>query len=196
VEDYFAGGTAMHLSHIAINLDEWYSMGPKDRLHRMFHPRRTEEPEVLSPDQSPVTSTFEEQRDRDAEEHGILGHNEQLQFLSRVKEDTTTAYGQVLPRGTVFFLRQDFNTVENPFAFSTADQISGLPRAGVHFVGFGPSAQYFERMRLEMDGVEHQKRYDMPDENLGFTKFLVTTHRQNMLLPPRAHRSFPLTELL
>jgi hypothetical protein len=196
VQSYFAGGTAMHLSHIAINLDEWYAMSPKDRLHRMFHPRRTEEPEVLSPDQSPMTSTFEEQRDRDAEEHRILGHNEQLQFLSRVKEETTTAYGQVLPRGTVIFLRQDFNTVENPFAFSTADQISGLPRAGVHFVGFGPSAQHFEKMRLEMDGVEHQKRYDMPDENLGFTKFLVTTHRQNMLLPPRAHRSLPLAELL
>jgi hypothetical protein len=196
VEGYFAGGTAMHLSHIAINLDEWYAMGLKDRLHRMFHPRRTEEPEVLSPDQSPATSTFEEQRDKDAAEHGVLGHNEQLQFLSRVPEDTTTAYGRLLPRGTVIFLRQDFNTVENPFAFSTADPISALPRAGVHFIGFGPSSQYYEKMRLEMDGVEHQQRYNLPDENVGFTKFLVTTHRQNMLLPPRAHRSFPLVELI
>jgi hypothetical protein len=196
VDDYFAGGTAMHLSHIGINLDQWYAMGPKDRLHRMFHPRRTEAPDVLSPDQSPATSTFEEQRDADAAEHGMLGHNEQMQFLSRVKEDTTTAYGQTLPRGTVFFLRQDFNTVENPFEFSTDGPISSTPRAGVHFVGFGPSAQHFEKMRLEMDGVEHQRRYNMPDENLGFTKFLVTTHRQNMLLPPRAHRSFPLAELI
>jgi hypothetical protein len=96
----------------------------------------------------------------------------------------------------VFFLRQDFNTVENPFAFSTTDEISALPRAGVHFVGFGPSAQHYEKMRLEMDGVEHQRRFDMPDENLGFTGFLVTTHRQNMLLPPRAHRSFPLAEMI
>jgi hypothetical protein len=196
IDDYFAGGTAMHLSHIAINLDQWYAMGPKDRLHRMFHPRRNEAPEVLSPDQSPATSTFEQQRDQDAEEYGMLGHNEQMQFLSRVEQDTTTAYGQVLPRGTVFFLRQDFNTVENPFAFSTADRISPTPRAGVHFLGFGPSAQHYEKMRLEMDGVAHQEKYGMPDENLGFTKFLVTTHRQNMLLPPRAHRSFPLAELL
>jgi hypothetical protein len=196
VEDYFAGGTAMHLSHIAINLGEWYAMGPKDRLHRMFHPRRTEEAEVLSPDQSPTTSTFERRRDQDAEEYGMLGHNEQMQFLSRVKHDTTTAYGQVVPRGTVFFLRQDFNTVENPFAFSTAEQISAAPRAGVHFVGFGPSAQHFEQMRLEMDGVAHQEKYRLPDENLGFTKFLVTTHRQNLMLPPRAHRSLPLAELI
>ena len=151
---------------------------------------------MLSPDQSPATSTFEEQRDKDAEEHHVLGHNEQMQFLSRVKEDTTTAYGQVLPRGTVFFLRQDFNTVENPFEFSTSDQISATPRAGVHFVGFGPSAQHYEKMRLEMDGVEHQKKFNLADEDLGFTKFLVTTHRQNMLLPPRAHRSLPLAELI
>jgi hypothetical protein len=196
IGDYFAGGTAMHLSHIAINLDQWYALSPKERLHRMFHPRRTETPEVLSPDQSPATSTFEEQRDRDAAEYGMLGHNEQMQFLSRVKEDTTTAYGQVLPRGTVFFLRQDFNTVENPFAFSSSERISATPRAGVHFVGFGPSAQHYEMMRLEMDGVNHQEKYGLPDENLGFTKFLVTTHRQNLVLPPRAHRSFPLAELI
>jgi hypothetical protein len=196
VDDYFAGGTAMHLSHIAINLDQWYALPHEGRLHRMFNPRRTEGPEVLSPDQAPSTSTFEEQRDKDAEEHGLLGHNEQMQFLSRVKEETTTAYGEKLPRGTVFFLRQDFNTVENPFAFSTTDRIESLPRAGVHFIGFGPSAQHFEKMRLEMDGVEHQKRFDLPEENMGFTKFLVTTHRQNMMLPPRAHRSFPLAEFV
>ena len=194
VDDYFAGGTSMHLSHIAINLDQWYALPHQGRLHRMFNPRRTEAPEVLSPDQSPITSTFEEQRDADAAEHGVLGHNEQMQFLSRMKEETTTAYGEKLPRGTVFFLRQDFNTVENPFAFSTTDTIESLPRAGVHFIGFGPSAQHFEKMRLEMDGVDHQKRFDLPEENMGFTKFLVTTHRQNYVLPPRAHRSFPLAE--
>jgi hypothetical protein len=196
VEDYFAGGTALHLSHIAIELDRWYALSAKDRLHRTFDPRRTDEPEVLSPDQSPATSTFEQQRDDDADRHGLVGHNEQMQFLSRLSEDTTTAYGQTLPRGTVLFLRQDFNTVDNPFEFSTADPISARPRAGVHFIGMGPSAQHYEKMRLEMDGVEHQLRYHMADENLGFTDFLVTTHRQNMLLPPRAHRSFPLAELI
>jgi hypothetical protein len=195
VDDYFAGGTAMHLSHIAINLDQWYALGHRDRLHRMFNPRRTEPENVLSPDQSPETVAFEEQRDRDAQEHKIIGHNEQMQFLTRTKEAVITAYGERVPKGTVFFLRQDFDTVENPFAFSTADPISATPRAGVHFVGFGPSAQHYEKLRLEMDGVEHQQRYELPEENLGFTKFLVTTHRQNLLLPPRTHRAFPLAEL-
>ncbi|MBX5473933.1 MAG: hypothetical protein IRZ20_02855 [Thermoleophilia bacterium] len=29
----------------------------------------------------------------------------------------------------------------------------------------------------------------------GFNSILTTTHRQNFLVPPRAHRSFPLAEL-
>jgi hypothetical protein len=30
----------------------------------------------------------------------------------------------------------------------------------------------------------------------GINAALTTTHRQNYLIPPRAHRSFPLVELL
>lgn len=195
-ESYFAHGTAMHLSHIAIDLQRWYEFSPQERLKRMFHPRRTESAEILSPDQSPATATFKAQRDEDVARYKLDGHNEQMQFLSRIETDTTTAYGQKLPRGTVFFLRQDFNTVENPFGFSTDDSISTDPRAGVHFIGFGPSAQHFEKMRLEMDSQDLKARHGLADEDLGFTGMLTTTHRQNYLLPPRAHRSLPLAELL
>ncbi len=194
--DYFAGGTAMHLSHIGIDLAAWYGMPHSDRLHRMFNSRRTEAEEVLSPDQSAATVTFERQRDEDAKKDRIIGHNAQMQFVTRLPEDTTTAYGQRVPKGTVFFLRQDFDTIENPFGFSTTDTIDATAKAGVHFVGFGPSAQHYQKVREEMDGVEHQAKFELPDENTGFTKFLDTTHRQNYLLPPRAHRSFPLAELI
>jgi len=195
-DSYFANGTAMHLSHIAIDLQRWYEFSPQERLHRMFHPRRTEAQEVLSPDQAPATATFKAQRDQDAAQHKLLGHNEQMQFVSRVEHDTTTAYGQKLEKGTVFFLRQDFDTVENPFGFWAGGPVSSEPRPGVHFFGFGPSAQHFERMRKEMDSQDLKAEHKLAEENLGFTKMLVTTHRQNYLLPPRAHRSFPLAELL
>jgi hypothetical protein len=33
------------------------------------------------------------------------------------------------------------------------------------------------------------------DQELGLNSILRTTHRQNFLVPPRAHRSFPLGEL-
>lgn len=114
---YFAGGTAMHLSHIPLDLERWYRFTGKERLQRMFHPRRTDSEEVLSVDQSPATSTFKAQRDEDAATHKLVGHNEQMQFLSRVETDTTTAYGDKVEKGTVFFLRQDFDIVENPFGF-------------------------------------------------------------------------------
>ncbi len=195
-ESYFANGTIMHLSHIAINLEGWYGLDHKNRLQRMFNPRRTEQPENLSPSQAPETSTFRTDLERDAKQTGILGHNAQMQFLSRVDKDTTTVYGEKVPKGTVIFLRQDFDTVENPFEFNAEGPVSPTPVPGVHFIGFAPSAQLFEKMRKEMDGVELQKKYHLPDENTGFTTFLVTTHRQNFLEPPRARRSFPLVELI
>jgi len=51
-------------------------------------------------------------------------------------------------------------------------------------------------MRREMDSQDLKARYNLADGNLGFTEMLTTTHRQNYLLPPRAHRSFPLVELM
>ena len=195
-DSYFAHGTIMHLSHIAIDLEGWYSLNHKDRLHRMFNPRRTEGAENLSPSQGPETSTLREQLEEDARKTGTLGHNAQMQFLSRVDKDTVTVYGERIPKGTVLFLRQDFDTVENPFEFSSDGPVSPVPVPGVHFIGLAPSAQLFEKMRKEMDSVELQKKYNLPNENTGFTKFLVTTHRQNYLEPPRAHRSFPLAELI
>jgi hypothetical protein len=193
--DYFAGGTAMHLSHILIDLEAWYRLDHHSRLHRMFNPRRTEGPEVLSPSQVPDTVTFREQLEQDARIHKIIGHNEQMQHLVRLIRDTTTLYGERLGSGTVIFLRQDFDTIENPFEYWSDGPLSPVPRAGVHFVGMAPSAQLFERVRREMDSIELQQGNGLPDENVGFTKFLTTTHRQNFLLPPRAHRSFPLAEL-
>lgn len=195
-DSYMAHGTNMHLSHIGIELDRWYELAHSDRLHRMFHPRRSESEDVLSPDQCPGTSTFKAQRDEDTANFGLVGHNEQMQFLSRVEEDTTTAYGQELPKGTVFFLRQDFDTVENPFEFSLDGPVSSIPRAGVHFIGMGPSSQHFHLMREEMDSMDLTEKHKLPDENVGFTDFLENTHRQNYCLPPRAHRSFPLAELV
>lgn len=195
-DSYFAGGTAMHLSHIGIDLAGWYGLNHKDRLHRVFDPRRKETEEVLSPSQAPDTVTFKNELEGDAKNFGLVGHNAQMQFLSRLDKDTTTAYGDRLPKGTVIFLRQDFNTVDNPFEFNTEGPVSSLPHPGVHFVGFAASAQLFQKIREQMDSVDLQKKYHMPDENTGFTKFLVTTHRQNYLEPSRLHRSFPLAELI
>lgn len=43
-----------------------------------------------------------------------------------------------------------------------------------------------------------ETQYELPrvTQKTGFAKLLVTTHRQNLLLPPRAHGSFSLAELI
>ena len=48
-----------------------------------------------------------------------------------------------------------------------------------------------------MDGVLPGGRIPFPprDRGQGFNSILRTTHRQNFLVPPRRHRSFPLSEL-
>ena len=195
-DSYFAHGTVMHLSHIVIHLEQWYRFNYTERLHRMFNPRRTETGGNLSPSQAPETTTYEAELEQDAARHKLIGHNGQMQFISRLDKEITTVYGEKVPKGTVIFLRQDFDTIENPFEFWSDGAVDPLPKAGVHFIGMAPSAQLFEKMRLQMDSVELQQKYNLPDENVGFTKMLVTTHRQNYMLPPRAHRSFPLAELL
>ena len=91
----------------------------------------------------------------------------------------------------------DFNTLDNPF-FWSRDGVDHAPSAGVHFVVFNPSSDDFHRNRLAMDGV-------LPDGTRlplapgsraqGLNSVLHTTHRQNFLVPPRRHRSFPLAEL-
>ncbi len=208
-DSYFAHGTAMHLSRTATDIAKWYARDPQERLHRMYHPRRSEDPEALTHWSVPLP--FPRERgvlsfdpdefinrllEYDADRHGVIGHGMQVHGVVRLLQGTISAYGEWLSPGTVYFLRQDFNSIENPFSFSTEDEIDPTPHAGLHFVGFGPSSQHYQVMRLLMDSADLQQRYDLPDSNVALAGFTTTTHRQNLLLPPRAHRSMPLAELM
>ena len=117
------------------------------------------------------------------------------------ERDVAAADGTVYRKGTAIPIRADFNTLDNPFAWSAdpkRDHVSNEPAAGVHFLVFNPSSDDFERNRLAMDGrlpggvslavAPHGRA-------AGFNSILSTTHRQNFLVPPRRHRSFPLAEL-
>ena len=138
---------------------------------------------------------------RQFKQTGRFGHSASIQPASRLLQDVVGPDGTVYRKGTSIPQRADFNTLDNPFAFSAnpeRDKLSDQPVAGVHFVVFNPSGDDFARNRLAMDGV-------MPDGTKlevgprsraqGFNSVLTTTHRQNFLVPPRRHRSFPLAEL-
>ena len=135
------------------------------------------------------------------ESNGIVGHSASLQPLSRLAAATVDNYGKRYAAGTALVQRADFNTLENPFGWTIDKRGDGWrakPAAGLHFVSFTATASIFERVRRAMDGhYPDGKGTGLPprDAELGLNNILRTTHRQNFLVPPRAHRSFPLAEL-
>jgi hypothetical protein len=199
---YFHGGTHMHLSHINEDLEAWYlNFDFNERVLTSFAPGQKARPNQQTVPQAPKDVHDAATLHRSFERTGRFGHSTSLQPSSRLQRDHVGPDGTVYPKGTAIPQRADFNTLDNPFFFSATprrDKFSRDPSAGVHFVVFNPSGDDFERNRLAMDGrlpdgtklaVAQRSRAQ------GFNSVLTTTHRQNFLVPPRRHRSFPLAEL-
>jgi hypothetical protein len=200
---YFHGGTHMHLSHLTEDLEAWYlNFDFDERVLTAFRPGLTNVKQgTLTVAQGAKDFTGQRAVARQFERSGRIGHSGPIQATSRLQADVVGPDGTHYPKGTAIPQRADFNTLDNPFAFSAQperDRWSRDPAAGVHFVVFNPSGDDFERNRLAMDGVFP----DGTDFGLGarsraqgFNSVLETTHRQNFLVPPRRRRSFPLAEL-
>ena len=198
-DGYFTHGTHMHLSHIYENLEAWYvNTAHKARVETMFRPGLDVPVGTLTVPQGPgEVSTLAEVR-RGYRVHGVIGHSSALQTASRLARRHVGPDGTVYAAGVAIPQRADFNTLDNPFSWSANGSGSIEAATGVHFVVFNPTSDDFHRVRQAMDGV-------LPDgttlsfppraEGQGFNSILRTTRRQNFLVPPRIHRSFPLSEL-
>jgi hypothetical protein len=202
---YFMGGTTMHVSHLFEDLSFWYgSFTPAARTSRMFSPRTNAPAGTVTIPNGANNVSSMQQVLNDASA-GTLGHNATLQQANRLGAATTDNYGTSYVPGTPISLRDDFNTLDNPFFWSSQvdlDQWSDRPAPGLHFVIFTATSQQFHRMKLAMDGVMpdgtnlRQPPHSIPDSANGINQAIRATHRQNFLVPPRARRSFPLAELL
>jgi hypothetical protein len=197
--DYFRGGTHMHLSHMTEDLEAWYlNFDFDERVATTFRPGLSVRHGTQTVPQGPADVTSEDEVRRRFRSAGRIGHSSALQAASRLAADTVGPDGHVYERGTAIPIRADFNTLDNPFRYSARrGEVASAPVAGVHFVVFNPSSDDFERVRLAMDGVLPGGELDLRprDRRQGFNSILRTTHRQNFLVPPRRHRSFPLAEL-
>jgi hypothetical protein len=201
-DGYFRGGTAMHLSHIFEDIEAWYlNFDFAERVATTFRPgldvsHGTQTVPQASEDAAGVQGVL-----RDARRHGAVGHSAAIQSASRLPKDVRGNDGTLYPKGTAVPHRADFNTLDNPFLWTSRpkrDGASDEPAAGVHFVVFTPTSDDFHRGRLAMDGVlPGGKTVGIhPRSRMqGLNSVLETTHRQNFLVPPRRHRSFPLAEL-
>ena len=201
-DGYFEGGTHMHLSHITEDVEAWYlNFAFRERAETAFRPgidlkagARTvpQGPDEIS-NAADVKETFART--------GSIGHSAALQTASRLAVELIGDDGTVYPKGTAIPQRADFNTLDNPFAWSARPGVDGMakePAAGVHFVVFNPSSDDFARTRRAMDGElpDGTKLAITPRSRMqGFNAILRTTHRQNFLVPPRRARAFPLSEL-
>ena len=200
---YFTEGTHLALSHITEDLEAWYVNFPhEERVSTVFRPGLKVGEDVLTVPQGPDDVSSEAKVKRDFVTTKQIGHSASLQTVSRLTTTAVGASGAVYGPGTAIPHRADFNTLDNPFFWSAQrerDAMADGPAAGVHFVVFNPSSDDFNRGRLAMDGVlpDGTKLPFAPrDRGQGFNSILRTTHRQNFLVPPRRHRSFPLVELI
>jgi hypothetical protein len=200
---YFRGGTHMHLSHLDEDLEAWYlNFDFDERVLTTFRPGLTKVKEgTQTVAQGPKDVATQAETAAAFKTSGRFGHSASIQTSSRLLHEVVGPDGTVYPKGTAIPQRADFNTLDNPFAWTSTpelDKLSRTPSAGLHFVVFNPSSDDFARNRLAMDGVlPDGTKLDVSPRSRaqGFNSVLTTTHRQNFLVPPRRHRSFPLAEL-
>jgi hypothetical protein len=194
--DYFRHGTHMHLSHIHEDLEAWYlNFDFDERVATAFRPNLNVKQGTQTVRQGPTEVSTEGDVQRDYLSSGRIGHSAAIQTTSRLDRDVVGVDGTVYPKGTAIPVRADFNTLDNPFTWSVRpDEIGATPAAGVHFVVFNPTSDDFHRNRRAMDGVLPGGKiaFKPRAREQGFNEILATTHRQNFLVPPRRHRSFPL----
>ena len=198
---YFKQGTTMQLSHLFQDLAAWYEQSFPHygrRVQAMLQPG-------LSP--APGTLTLEPPGQSVAEvAHGVqryhaYGHSGSMSQVDSTTSPITSNYGEAYPAGTTIPVRGDFDTLDNPYYYTSdpaGDHYSSKKAAGLHFIMFQPTIAIFNRIRLSMDGHYSDKTLPVAPRSphAGINSVLHTTSRQNYLVPPRRHRSFPLAEFL
>jgi hypothetical protein len=200
---YFRGGTTMHLSHIFEDLEGWYlTFDYADRLATIARPGVQARRDTQTVPEDPRNAASPLNVRTDYARGGTIGHSAAIQTASRLQRDVRGADGVLYRKGTAVPQRADFNSVDNPFAW-TADPVGDGSKPGaaasLQFVVFHPTSDDFHRTRLAMDGVlpdGTRLEFDPGSRQQGINSVLTTTHRQNFLVPPRRHRAFPLVELL
>ncbi len=80
--------------------------------------------------------------------------------------------------------------------FGWSDVPAGSKQFKLQFLVFVPTADFFASMRTSQAAQDLQHEFlDNDDDDQGLERFITATRRQNFLVPPRRHRSFPLVEL-
>lgn len=200
---YFDNGAVQHLSHVLLDLQQFYVDGREpdedvdhrenfdERLQYMFQspPQVREDPADPFRDgggprnlgmRGAVLRNLFNGRDyarTSAERFDRIGHVSQLHRTGRTAD------------GRPIHLR-----IDGP-GFDAMDVRTGRNTPKLQFSGFFPSADFFADLRRSQASVDLLEEFNLPEEDHGLERFITATRRQNFLIPPRRHRSFPLVEL-
>jgi hypothetical protein len=191
--DYFDTGTIQHLSHVILDLLQFFDMaGPatppsdnggfRQRVQYMFHAPAIHpgNPDQLTDGGGPSLLAAENRgpgyAERSARGERRLGHLSTLQRVSRA------------PDGTPLHLR-----IDGP-GFDELDVPDRTRQPKLQFSMFVPTADLFARMRRSQASLDLAARHRVAEHDNGLERFLTCTRRQNFLVPPRRHRAFPLVE--
>jgi hypothetical protein len=124
---YFRGGTHMHVSHILEDLEAWYlNFDFRERVDTAFRPNLRVKPDVQTVPQGPPDTQTIAQVRRDYRSTGRIGHSGSIQPTSRLQQHAIGPDGTVYPKGTAIPQRADFNTLDNPFAWSAHPERDGM----------------------------------------------------------------------
>jgi hypothetical protein len=191
--DYFDLGSVQHLSHVIQDLEQFYER-PGETYERREAEMFSADPLPRAANQNPYTNgggpafiqnlfAGTQQAEREAEGadnfdgQPHIAHNSALQRTSRAQDHTP------------LHIRAD-----GP-GYDSLDVPDGSSQPKLHFSIFVPTADFFATMRRSQASLDLAQKYSVPSSNLGLERFLTATRRQNFLVPPRRHRSFPLVEL-
>ena len=119
---------------------------------------------------------------------GRIGHEQALQRSSRAAD------------GTPLHIRNDgpgLSSMDVPAfqMFPGGPTVpAGSQQPKLEFAAFVPTAEMFRQMRVNVAAQDLQVQFNVDPDDNGLERFITATRRQNFLIPPRAVRSFPLTE--
>jgi hypothetical protein len=118
-----------------------------------------------------------------------IGHEAALQRSSRAAN------------GTPIHIRMDgpgFDSMDVPAfqLFPGGRNVgAGSIQPKLQFLVFMPTAETFRQMRVDVAAQDLEAQFKVDPLDNGLERFITATRRQNFLVPPRRHRSFPLLEL-
>jgi hypothetical protein len=198
--DYFDNGAIQHLAHDILDLQQFYDVDDQgnpgddagfiERVQYMF--RSTPPPSLGNaepfrdgggPAFLRVPFQGFDDAERGARGIGTPAGQHRLGHIAALQRSSRTADGRPLHQ-----------RVDGP-GFDAMDVPDGSPQPKLQFSIFMPTADLFTTMRRHQASLDLQEQFAVdPNEN-GLERFITATRRQNFLIPPRRHRSFPLLEL-